>query len=172
MYAQQFNNKYLHYSVLLNFLLKHWHNFFNVLMLLKCLLFPSHTWGESGPLCCQPNFPLTAQLWIFTETLNIDCCVLTQSRNEIKTNINHMLARQQTLLEPLWIRTDSSPFRETLTPFIHVNLNFKCCGIYCMNSSIQVLYMHVIGLLFEQRGVRSAASCVIVDLPHFALRWK
>lgn len=77
------------------------------------------------------NYSLTGNYEYSLKTLNIDCCVLTLNLNEIKTNINHMLALQQTLLDPLLMQTDSSPRWRTLTPFIPINLNFKCCGIIC-----------------------------------------
>lgn len=48
----------------------------------------------------QTNYSLTGNYEYSLKTLNIDCCVLTQNLNKIKTNINRMLARQQTLLDP------------------------------------------------------------------------
>lgn len=66
----------------------------------KCLLFLPHADKGSGGRCTSYRFLSRRQLWIFTKTLNIDCRVLTQNLNEIKTNINHTLALQQTLLGP------------------------------------------------------------------------
>lgn len=66
----------------------------------KCLLFLPHADKRSGGHCTSYQFLSRRQLWIFTKTLNIDCRVLTQNLNEIKTNINHTLALQQTLLGP------------------------------------------------------------------------
>lgn len=58
------------------------------------------TQREIWAIVLRTNYSLTGNYEYSLKTLNIDCCVLTQSLNGIKTNINHMLARQQTLLDP------------------------------------------------------------------------
>lgn len=64
--------------------------------------FPFLAHGENlGHCAAKKPITLSQRNYEYSpKTLNIDCCVLTRSLNEIKTNINHMLARQQTLLDP------------------------------------------------------------------------
>lgn len=125
-----------------------------------------------GAIVPVTNYSLTGNYEYSLKTLNIDCCVLTLNLNEIKTNINHMLALQQTLLDPLLMQTDSWSRWRTLTPFIPINLNFKCCGIICENFiNSEFVYAHRLFAVWMQ-GVRPTACWVIVDLQQFALQWK
>lgn len=71
------------------------------------------------------------------------------------------------------MQTDRPPRWRTLTPFIPINLNFKCQGVTCQKISSSLnLYTHAVYLLSERRGIKLAACWVIVDLQQFALEWK
>lgn len=180
----QFCSKYLHYIVLChahtrgctfthahfqcvnNLSLITWP--FSTLPWERAEIFFSHSQADKKAIVLLTNYYLTHNNEYSRKTLNIDCCVLTLGSNGIKTNINHMLAHQQTLLNPIMKATQwSLPLSKTFASFIHVNLNFRCTGMICKISSIQVC---ICTSLSEQWGVWS--TCVICWPYKFALQRK